>query len=107
MRKRGVCPCRLHHARSRAWQSDVFGELGVRAALSSRRMLDEMDEDDLTDAHVRAAIMRGTVTQVLTDDPRGVRFVVRGPQAHAAVEVVCRFLSSGKMRIITVYRTED
>jgi hypothetical protein len=41
--------------------------------------------------------------------PRGERFVVRGlPRGYEAeVEVVCRFLPSGRMRIITVYRAED
>ena len=68
-----------------------------------------MDEDDLTDADVRATILNGRVAKTLTDDPRGERFVVRGlPRGHEAeVEVVCRFLPSGRMRIITVYRAED
>jgi hypothetical protein len=37
-----------------------------------------MDEDDLTDADVRATILNGRVAKTLTDDPRGERFVVRG-----------------------------
>ena len=71
--------------------------------------LDEMDEDDLTDADVRETILRGRVAQTLRGDPRGLRFVVRGraPARHDEVEVVCRFLPSRKMRIITVYRVED
>ena len=68
-----------------------------------------MDEDHLTDADIRDVILRGNVVANLTDDPRGVRFVVRGvPRgSNDAVEVVCRFLPSGRMRIITVYRVEE
>lgn len=45
----------------------------------------------------------------LVGDTRGIRFVVRGRlkvEAHD-VEVVCRFLQSGILRIITAYRLED
>jgi hypothetical protein len=68
-----------------------------------------MDDDDLSDADVREVILRGHLVTALTDDPRGVRFVVRGlPHgSEDEVEVVCRFLPSGKMRIITVYRAEE
>jgi hypothetical protein len=71
--------------------------------------LDEMDEDDLTDAHVHRVVLRGTLMATLTDDPRGPRFVVRGTptETDAEVEVVCRFLPSGRMRIITVYVVKD
>jgi len=84
----------------------------IRRALREQRFeftthaLDEMDEDDLTDADIRAAILRGSVVRTFTDDVRGTRFVVRGlaRMRHDEVEVVCRFLPSGRMRIITAYR---
>jgi hypothetical protein len=68
-----------------------------------------MDDDELGESDVREALLRGRITACLEDDPRGVRFVVRGkPQAYDAdIEVVCRFLPSSAMRIITVYRLED
>ncbi len=67
--------------------------------------LEEMDEDGLSESDVRSALLRGRVTAQLPDDPRGVRFVVRGaPQGCGEIDVVCRFLPSGLMRIITVYR---
>jgi len=71
--------------------------------------LEEMDEDNLSESDVRSALLRGHVTARLADDPRGVRVVVRGtPQRYdAEIEVVCRFLPSGVMRIITVYRRES
>ena len=67
--------------------------------------IEEMDEDDLDEADVRQAILHGNVSAELTDDPRGIRFVVRGlaDDEEREVEVVCRFLSSGLLRIITVY----
>ena len=71
--------------------------------------LEEMDEDDLTEEEVRAVLLRGLLADELTDDPRGVRFVVRGlpPNEDREVEVVCRFLPSGLLRIITVYAVEE
>jgi len=43
--------------------------------------LEEMDEDDLTHDDVREVLLHGKQTGVLTDDPRGLRFVVRGTLA--------------------------
>jgi len=40
--------------------------------------LEEMDEDDLDELDVRFAILHGDVSSELTDDPRGIRFLVRG-----------------------------
>ena len=40
--------------------------------------LEEMDEDDLTEAEVRRVLLDGELRARLTDDPRGIRFVVRG-----------------------------
>ena len=54
-------------------------------------------------------LLRGHVKAQLVDDPRGVRFVVRGtPQgSDIEIDVVCRFLPSGLLRIITVYQPES
>ena len=67
--------------------------------------LEEMDEDDLDELDVRFAILHGDVSSELTDDPRGIRFVVRGTSQseEREMEVICRFLPSGLLRIITVY----
>jgi len=64
-----------------------------------------MDEDDLTEADVRQALLQGRVVARLSDDPRGSRFVVHGTPKDdvAEIEVVCRFLPSGLLPIITVY----
>lgn len=67
--------------------------------------LEEMDEDDLDEAAVREAFLSGRLTAELTDDPRGTRFIVRGSAQNqrCEIEIVCRFLPSGLLRIITVY----
>jgi hypothetical protein len=70
--------------------------------------IEEMDEDDFTEDDVRDVLLRGRLVRELTNDPRGVRFVVRGrPRGREEeVEVVCRFLPSERLRIITVYAME-
>jgi hypothetical protein len=71
--------------------------------------LEEMDEDDLDESDVRQAVLHGDISAELTDDPRGSRFVVRGTTHNKdrEMEVVCRFLPSGLLRIITVYQLEE
>ena len=71
--------------------------------------LEEMDEDGLLESDVNEVMMGGKVVSKLTGDPRGTRFVVRGITVaeQIDVEVVCRFLPTGILRIITVYAVED
>jgi hypothetical protein len=71
--------------------------------------LEEMDDDGLQESDVQEVLMRGKVVARLTSDPRGTRFVVRGTTVNqeTEVEVVCRFLPSDILRIITVYAVED
>lgn len=71
--------------------------------------LEEMDEDNVDEANVRQAVLHGDISAELTDDPRGIRFVVRGItiSQNREIEVVCRFLPSGILRIITVYQLEE
>ncbi|MBI3247527.1 MAG: DUF4258 domain-containing protein [Deltaproteobacteria bacterium] len=69
---------------------------------------EEREDDDLAIADLRSAIQSGRVAQILTDDPRGNRYVVRGKaQDGRAIEVVCRFLASGRLRILTIYALEE
>lgn len=67
--------------------------------------LDEMDDDELTETDVRHALLFGKVVAELTDDPRGTRYLVRRTRRAQGdqIEVICRFLSSGYLRVITVY----
>ncbi len=65
---------------------------------------EEREDDDLAIADLEKIILKGKVDKVLTGDPRGNRYVVRGKaQDGRDTEVICRFLASGKLRIITVY----
>lgn len=81
----------------------------LRAALRannyeySQHALEEMDEDDLSDADVREAILRGGIRTELTDDPRSIRYLVKGKAGRIDVEIVVRFVAEDKIRIITVY----
>jgi hypothetical protein len=69
---------------------------------------EEREDDDLTIADLQGTILTGRVAQILTNDPRGNRYVVRGKsQDGRTIEVVCRFLTSGKLRILTVYALEE
>ncbi len=87
----------------------------IRAAVRKGRYeftlhaLEEMDEDDMGEADVRSALLDGRVIATLGADPRGIRLVVRGTarKRDASIEVVCRFLPSGMMRIITVCELEE
>ncbi len=65
-----------------------------------------MDEDDLDESDVKYGVLHGEISSELTDDPRGIRFVVLGNTQDRirSLEVVCRFLPSGLLRIITVYQ---
>jgi hypothetical protein len=68
-----------------------------------------MDDDRLDDLDVYEALMRGRIAAKLSGDQRGTRFVVRGfaMDQETEIEVICRFLSSGILRIITLYAVED
>ncbi len=70
--------------------------------------LEEMDEDNLDESDVSYAVLHGGISAELTDDPRGIRFVVGGTTRiqDREMEIVCRFLPSGLLRIITVYQLE-
>jgi hypothetical protein len=64
-----------------------------------------MDADGLDALDVEAAILTGEIDQVLTDDPRGTRFVVVGTACDEAtpVGVVARWVEQDQLLIITVY----
>lgn len=75
----------------------------------STHALEQADEDTLTEEDVRNAILDGVLSATLTDDPRGERFVVCGKSlaGDCQIEIVCRFLPSGLLRIITVWALEE
>lgn len=75
----------------------------------SSHALDEMDADELFEDDVMAVLLEGRIVATMTDDPRGPRYVLRGlaPSTRQEGEVVCRFLPSGILRIITAYLLDE
>ena len=69
---------------------------------------DEMADDFLVVADIENIILTGEIARKFTHDPRGTRYEVLGDTVdyHRAY-VVCRFLLSGVLLIITAYVEEE
>ena len=66
-----------------------------------------MADDFLVAADVENIILTGEITHRFTDDPRGTRDEVLGDTVdYRRAYVVCRFLLSGVLLIITAYVEE-
>jgi hypothetical protein len=69
---------------------------------------DEMSDDALEAQDIEGIILTGTITQRFTRDPRSTRYEVAGTTtAGRRACVVCRFLTSGVLLIITAYVPEE
>ena len=69
---------------------------------------DEMANDLLMAADIENVILTGEIVQRFTRDPRGTRYEVLGDTVdYRRAYVVCRFLLSGVLLIITAYAEED
>ena len=69
---------------------------------------EEMSNDALIAIDVENAILTGRVTKRFTKDERGVRYEVTGESCDGRpVAVVCRILSTGWLRIVTVFELEN
>lgn len=69
---------------------------------------DEMAEDFLMAADIERIIHTAKSVQNMTKDPRGKRYIVLGDTVDGRqAYVVCRFLLSGVLLIITAYTAED
>lgn len=67
----------------------------------------EMADDDLEAQDIEHIILTGEITRQFTHDPRGTRYEVSGETIDGRRAcVVCRFLASGVLRIITAYVEE-
>lgn len=82
----------------------------IRKAVREKRYiftdhaLEEADNDDLTLSDIIWILFNGDLDSILTDDPRGMRYVVRGDIDELEIDVVCRFNQEGILLIIiTVY----
>jgi hypothetical protein len=69
---------------------------------------EEMSDDDLTSLDIEHAILTGEIMSRLTKDPRGTRYEVVGESLDGhRVAILCRMLSTGWLRIITVFALES
>lgn len=70
----------------------------------TQHAIDEAGADALDIDDIESAVLTGRIARRMTKDPRGVRYVIAGlTEEKKELEVVCRILPSGKLRIITVY----
>ena len=68
---------------------------------------EEMSDDDLVAEDIERVILTGDITRRFTRDPRGVRYEVAGDTTNGRRAcVICRFLFSGVLLIITAYAEE-
>lgn len=73
----------------------------IRRAIHEKRYLitdhalEEADEDGLSSDDILHVLVTGDIDSVYTDDPRGVRYVIRGDIGTVEVDVVCRFRGDG------------
>jgi len=69
---------------------------------------DEMADDSLVADDVEKIILTGLIAQRFTRDPRGRRYAILGATIdRRSAYVVCRFLLSGVLLIITAYVAND
>ena len=69
---------------------------------------EEMSDDALEAQDIEEIIFTGTMTRRLTRDPRGPRYEITGTALDGRpATVVCRFLASGVLLIITAYVHEE
>jgi hypothetical protein len=69
---------------------------------------EEMSHDELIAIDVENAILTGKIAKRFTKDPRGARYEVVGQACDGRpVVVICRILSTGWLRIVTVFAIEN
>ena len=73
--------------------------------LTIPHFFEEMADDNLTFDDVENAIAKGRVRKKFTRDPRGTRYEIVGPaRDEREIVVICRFKSTGKLLLITIYQ---
>jgi len=69
---------------------------------------EEMSDDDLISLDIEHVILTGDIISRLTKDPRGSRYEIVGESLDGrSVAVLRRMLSTGWLRIITVFALES
>jgi hypothetical protein len=70
-------------------------------------LLEEAAADGLTTDEALEVLLTGALDSTYSDDPRGVRYIVRGDVGAVEVDVVCRFnRDTSVLVIITVYAAD-
>ncbi len=66
---------------------------------------DEMAEENLDISDIEISILRGKITKIEKDDPRGTKYTIKGITKNnkTLAATVGRFTTTGKYRIITVF----
>ena len=72
----------------------------------TRHAVEELAEDDLGIFDVESAVLNGKIIKREKDDPRGIKYVVKGVGTDRVtpIGVVGRFKETSAFLIITVYR---
>jgi hypothetical protein len=67
---------------------------------------EEMAEDELGIYDIECAILKGKIIKKEKEDPRGVKFVIKGAgvDLSTSIGIVGRFKETGVFLIITVYK---
>lgn len=87
----------------RALQSMRLAVKEQRYRISSHAN-EEMSKDELMSLDIESIILTGKIVQRYTRDPRGTRYEIMGNTTDGRRAcVVCRFLPSGVLLIITAY----
>ncbi len=69
---------------------------------------EEMSEDNLLAQDLESIVLTGRIARRFSRDPRGTRWEVTGRTTDGrAASVVCRFLLSGVLLIITAYERQE
>lgn len=69
---------------------------------------EEMSKDELEAGDIESIVLTGKVARRFARDPRGIRYEVVGDTTDGRrAYVVCRFLPSGVLLIITAYAEEN
>lgn len=72
----------------------------------SAHAMEEMAEDGLDIEDIEQAILKGQISRIQRDDPRGTKYVIRGIglDGLSPIGIVGRFTGTGRYLIITVYK---
>jgi len=93
----------MSHALSRMRQAVREQEYRI-----SSHANEEMSEDTLEAKDIEHIILTGSIARKFTHDPRGARYEVGGSMVDGRYAyVVCRFLRSNTLLIITAYAEDE